>query len=70
MGIVGAFFIARWAILLLRDYASIIKDNQKESPLSHKIREHIESDGNARISDLHLLKVADEKFACIVSICN
>jgi cation diffusion facilitator family transporter len=68
MGIVGAFLIARWAILLSRDSASILLDHEKESPLSLKIKEHIESDGDARISDLHLLKVADDKYACIISI--
>jgi cation diffusion facilitator family transporter len=68
MGIVGAFLIARWAFFLLRDSGSILLDHQKESALSHTIREQIESDGDTRISDLHLLKVADDKFACIVSI--
>lgn len=68
MGIVGAFLIARWAILLLRDSASILLDHQKESPLSLEIREHIESDGDTQISDLHLLKVADDKYTCIISI--
>jgi cation diffusion facilitator family transporter len=68
MGIVGAFLIARWAILLSRDSASILLDHVKESPLLLKIKEHIESDGDARISDLHLLKVADDKYACIISI--
>jgi cation diffusion facilitator family transporter len=68
MGIVGAFMVARWAILLSRDSASILLDHEKESTLSLEIREHIESDGDTRISDLHLLKVADDKYACIISI--
>ncbi|MEK7274541.1 MAG: cation transporter, partial [Candidatus Desantisbacteria bacterium] len=68
MGIVGATLIARWAFLLLRDSASILLDHEKESPLSLEIREHIESDGDTRISDLHLWKVADGKYACIISL--
>lgn len=68
MGIVGAFLIARWAVLLSRDSAFILLDHEKESSLSFQIREHIESDGDTRISDLHLLKVADNKYACIISI--
>jgi Co/Zn/Cd efflux system component len=35
---------------------------------SIEIREHIESDGDSRISDLHLLKVADGKYACIIAL--
>lgn len=68
MGMAGAFLIARWAILLSRDSAFILLDHQKESPLSLEIRKRIESDGDTRISDLHLLKVADDKYACIISI--
>jgi len=70
MGIVGAFLIARWVILLSKDSASILLDHEKKSPLSLKIKEHLESDGDTRISDLHLLKVADDKYACIISIVN
>ena len=68
MGIVGAILIGRWSFLLLRDSASILLDHEKESPLSNEIKEHIESDGDTRISDLHLWKVADGKYACIISV--
>lgn len=68
MGIVGAILIARWAILLSKDSGSILLDHEKESPCSNEIKKHIESDGDSRISDLHLIKIADNKFACIVSI--
>ena len=68
MGIVGAALIARWSILLLRDSGSILLDHEKASPISHKIREHIESDGDTRIADLHLWKVAEGNYACIISV--
>ena len=68
MGIVGALLISRWAALLLKDSAGILLDHAAESPLSIEIREHIESDGDTRISDLHLWKVADNKYACIVAL--
>jgi cation diffusion facilitator family transporter len=68
MGIVGAVLISRWAVLLLKDSGRILLDHEIESPLSMEIREHIESDGDTRISDLHVWKVADNKYACIVAL--
>ena len=68
MGIVGATLILRWAILLLKDTSGILLDRETDSPLLKEIKEHIESDGDTRISDLHLLKVADSKYACIMSL--
>jgi cation diffusion facilitator family transporter len=68
MGIVGALLISRWAALLLKDSAGILLDHEAESPLSNEIRALIESDGDTRISDLHLWKVADNKYACIVAL--
>lgn len=68
MGIVGAILIARWAVLLLRDSGRILLDHETGSTLSAEIREHIESDGDSRICDLHLWKVADNKYACIIAL--
>lgn len=68
MGIVGAALILRWAKLLLKDTSSILLDYETNSPLLKEIKEQIESDGDTRISDLHLWKVADSKYACIISL--
>lgn len=68
MGIVGAALITRWAVLLLKDSGGILLDHESGSTLSSEIREHIESDGDTRISDLHLWKVADGKYACILAV--
>jgi Co/Zn/Cd efflux system component len=68
MGIVGAALISRWAFFLLKDSSSVLLDHEKESPLTKVIREHIESDGDTKISDLHLWKVGDNKYACILSL--
>ena len=68
MGIVGATLIARWAVLLLKDSSRILLDHETISPLSREIREHIESDGDTRICDLHLWRVADNKYACLISL--
>lgn len=68
MGIVGAALIIRWAWLLLRDSAHILLDYRTVSPLSDNIRRAMESDGSTAICDLHLWKVGDDAYACIISI--
>jgi cation diffusion facilitator family transporter len=66
MGIAGAILIIRWAALLLNDSARILLDYK--SPLSAEIRKRIESDGDSKISDLHVWKIADNNYACIISV--
>lgn len=68
IGILGAFLILRWATRLLKETSGILLDCETDSPLALNIREQIESDGDSRVSDLHLWKVADHKFACIVAL--
>jgi len=68
MGIVGAFFIGRWAKILIKDSANILLDHETVSPLSDEIKEVIESDGDSKVCDLHLLQVADDKYAGIISV--
>ena len=68
MGIIGAALISRWAFLLLKDSGRILLDYDTAPPLSNEIREQIESDGESSIADLHLWKVADDKYACIIAL--
>ena len=68
MGIVGAALILRWGWLLMRESAHILLDYRAVSPLSDKIRKTIEAGGETAICDLHLWKVADNAYACIISL--
>lgn len=68
MGIVGALLIAKWTWGLLRDSSSILVDREMDSPIAGKIREFIESDGVTRVSDLHVWRVAQERYACIITL--
>jgi cation diffusion facilitator family transporter len=68
MGIMGAVLIVRWSAHLLKNTSGILLDCEANPPLVEIIREQIESDGDSVVSDLHLWKVADRKFACIVSL--
>lgn len=64
IGLVGAAMIAVWALGLLRRTATILLDREMDDPLVGQIRQRLESDGDARVADLHLWRVGDARFAC------
>jgi len=69
MGIVGSGVIAQWAYVLIRDTNVILLDKEpEESDLNAEIRKAIESDGDARICDLHIWQVGVKKYAAIISV--
>lgn len=68
MGIVGAVLIIRWSYLLLKDTGGILLEREMNNPITDEIKHEIESDGDSIISDLHIWKVAQNKYACIVSL--
>jgi cation diffusion facilitator family transporter len=68
MGIVGAGLILHWSFLLLRETGSILLQRENDNPIMNEIKHEIESDGDSIISDLHIWKVAQNKYACIVSL--
>lgn len=69
MGLVGTVVILSWAYTLLRDTGSILLDRvPASSDLPEVIREGIESDGDSKITDLHIWQVGLNKFAAIVSV--
>jgi cation diffusion facilitator family transporter len=69
MGLVGTVVILSWAYTLLRDTGSILLDRvPASSDLPVVIREGIESDGDSKITDLHIWQVGVNKFAAIVSV--
>ncbi|MFA4916334.1 MAG: CDF family Co(II)/Ni(II) efflux transporter DmeF [Syntrophales bacterium] len=68
MGIVGAGLIIRWSFLLLKDTGGILLEREMDDSIVNEIKNEIESDGDSKISDLHIWKVAQDKYACIVSL--
>lgn len=68
IGIVGAVMIARWSIHLLKSSASVLLDYDPDQSLTEEIRKIVESDRDSRICDLHIWKVSDGKYSCIVSV--
>jgi cation diffusion facilitator family transporter len=68
MGILGAFLIIRWTYSLLAETGSILLDRDTSDAISNEVRKAIEIDEDTRISDLHVWKVGQNKYACIIAI--
>lgn len=68
MGLVSAFLIFRWTYSLIRDTASILLDKQTDLTLADNIITAIESDGESKVIDLHLWKLASDKYASIICV--
>lgn len=69
MGIVGAVLVTIWARGLLRDSSRILLDAEMDAPVVAEVREVIEQgEVPARITDLHVWRVARGKYACVVSL--
>ncbi|MBC7698597.1 MAG: CDF family Co(II)/Ni(II) efflux transporter DmeF [Bacteroidia bacterium] len=69
MGLVGAVMVSIWAYGLLRDTGRVLLDAEMTAPVVEEIREVIaESPIKANISDLHVWRVGQGKYACILSL--
>lgn len=68
MGIVGAGLIIRWSFSLLKDTGYILLQRETDGKIADEIRKEIESDNDSKICDLHLWKVAQDQYACILSV--
>jgi cation diffusion facilitator family transporter len=68
MGMVGASIIGVWSIKLLRKSARVLLDREMDHPLTDQVRQLIESDGDAKVADLHVWRVGRNSFSVIVSV--
>ena len=68
MGIVGSVIVGAWAYSLIRDTGRVLLDREMDLPLVQEIRRAIECDGETRVTDLHLLRVGPQRFACVLSV--
>lgn len=68
MGIVGAMLILRWSASLIRTTSHILLEREMDYSIVAAIKSQIESDADTKISDLHVWKVAQDKYACIISL--
>jgi cation diffusion facilitator family transporter len=68
MGIVGATLITRWSWSLLRDAGGVLLDRQAPDALCQSIRDRIEGDRDARISDLHVWSIGPHLYAAAIAL--
>lgn len=68
MGVVGAALVVRWSWRLLRSSAHVLLDMQAPRELREGIRDAIESDGDNRISDMHVWSVGPGLYAAEIAI--
>lgn len=68
VGLVGAALIAWWARGLIMQSSTILLDREMDHPLATALRQRLESDGDAKVADLHLWRVGSDAFACAVTL--
>ncbi|OZG43322.1 cation transporter [Aeromonas sp. A35_P] len=68
MGIVGAVLVAVWAWGLLRDSGRVLLDAEMDAPLVAEIREVIADLPETEIRDLHVWRVGQQQYACVLSL--
>ena len=69
LGIIGAVLVARWALGLIKETGKTLLDAEMDHPVVEEIREVIEGlPVVAKITDLHVWKVAKGKFSCILAL--
>jgi cation diffusion facilitator family transporter len=68
MGLVGATLVVRWSWGLLRSSARVLLDLQAPDEVLGAIRTSIESEGDNRVSDLHVWSVGPGIYAAEIAI--
>jgi cation diffusion facilitator family transporter len=68
VALVGALVIGRWAFGVLRASARALVDATADPQLVQTIRSAIESDGDARVTDLHVWQVGSAAWSGAVSV--
>lgn len=68
MGMLGAILIFRWTYYLMKETSVILVDRTTDDEIIQEIKDEIEWDGKSEIKDLHIWKVGQGKFACVLCI--
>jgi cation diffusion facilitator family transporter len=67
VGIVGAFVIASWSVVLIRDAGAVLLDMNPDRDMADDLRRTIEGDGD-RVADLHLWRLGPGHLGAVVSV--
>src|SRR5437764_361580 len=68
VGLLGAFVIGRWSVLLMQQSARVLLDMEDDPSLADDIRKTLEEDLSARVSDMHLWRLGPGHRGLIVSV--
>jgi len=68
MGIVGALLVSIWSWDLLRSSAHVLLDMQAPETIREEIRKTLESQGDTRVSDLHVWAVGQGIYAAEITL--
>ena len=68
VGVLGAVVIGVWAVGLMRESSAVLLDREMDHPLAHEIRQDLESDGDAKVADLHVWRVGRTQYAAIACV--
>jgi len=68
MGMIGAVLIFRWSLGLLRTTSHVLLDRQGPEKLRKRIQDAVESDGDSRVTDLHLWAIGPNAYSAIISV--
>jgi len=68
MGIIGAILVIRWSWGLLKVSTHVLLDRQASEGLRRKIQNSIESDGDSKVTDLHVWAIGPNIYSAIISV--
>ena len=68
VALAGGVLIARWALQVLRDSARSLVDASPDTALRDAVRSAIETDGDARVADLHVWQVGPAAWSAVLCV--
>lgn len=68
MGVLGSILITWWAIGLLRTTSRALLDAEMDDPIVARIRRAVAAQPGVQVTDLHLWRVASDRWACVLSV--
>jgi cation diffusion facilitator family transporter len=68
MGVLGAVIISRWAYSLMKSSGRVLLDATPTGATASAVRRAIEADGEARVTDLHIWRIAPGQLAAILTV--
>jgi cation diffusion facilitator family transporter len=68
VALLGAAVIAQWSLGMLRRTATALVDATEDPALTQRIRDLIQADGDAQVSDLHVWQVGARAWSAAVAV--